>query len=78
VLSGANTYSGATIISTIGTLRLQHPDSAGTRTLALQRFGQLGLVASQTAIVSIAGVGAPVYDTAGKYGGALYLNGARR
>ena len=74
-LSGNNTFSGATVISQ-GTLKLQGQPSG---TVALYQFnnsGNLGLDSSSQGNNLVTGTGNPAYSSAGKYGGALYLDGS--
>ena len=81
-LSGPNDYSGATVV-TEGTLQLTPGASNNSNLLAsfsayytFNTNGNLGWDSSGKTNTLITSTGSPQYSSAGKFGGALYLNGS--
>ena len=80
-LSATNRYAGPTVIHG-GGVRLAAMISAPTNFPGVQAYykfddsGALGLDSSANGNTLITGAGSPQYSTAGKFGGALYLNGS--
>ena len=81
-LSGVNNHTGATVVEN-GTLQLS--PAAGNNTDLLASFaayytfnssGSLGSDSSGNGNTLITSSGSPQYSSAGKFGGALYLNGS--